>query len=95
MATGPGEGTGGSLAIDYSTDPPTYLVLGTTVWLGTYCTGLQGGAGGLWVGDPATTHAIGGTLSSSLDPTTRKQKLTIGGSATGVAGSTSWSFTKD
>lgn len=95
MATGPGEGTGGGLAIDYSTDPATYLVEGTTVWLGTYCNGIQAGAGGLWVGDPATTHAIGGTLSFSMDPTTHTQKLTISGNATGAAGSTSWNFTKD
>ncbi|MGZ5906044.1 MAG: hypothetical protein ACXWKQ_11905 [Reyranella sp.] len=95
MVTDPGGGTGGGLAIDYSTEPPTYMLEGTTVWLGTYCNGIQAGAGGLWVGDPATTHAIGGTLSFSLDPKTGTQKPTVSGNATGVAGSTSWNFTKD
>ena len=95
MSTVPGGGTGGELAIDYSTDPPAYTLQGSTVWLATYCSGVQAGAGGSWVMDPATSQAVKGTLSFSTDPQTQTQKLIVSGSASGQGGSTSWSFTKD
>ena len=95
MSTLPGGGTTGDLAIDYSTEPPTYMLGGATAWLGKYCNGIQAGAGGVWVGDPATFQAVNGTLSFSQDPQTQTQKLTVSGNATGQSGSTTWNFTKD
>ena len=95
MSTEPGGGTGGDLAIDYGTEPPTYTLQGSTVWLATYCGGAQAGAGGSWVADPATFQAVKGTVAFKSDPETRTQKLAISGSATGQGGSTTWDFTKD
>ena len=96
MSTQPGGGTGGDLAIDFGTDPPTYQLQGSTVWLATYlCNGVQAGAGGLWVGDPATFQFVTGSVAVSQDAQTNQPKLTVSGSASGQAGSTTWGFTKD
>jgi hypothetical protein len=96
MSTQPGGGTGGDLAIDFSTDPPTYQLQGSTVWLATYlCNGVQAGAGGLWVGDPATFQFVTGSVAVSQDAQSNQSKLTVSGSASGQGGSTNWSFTKD
>ena len=95
MSTEPGGGTGGDLAIDYATEPPTYTLQGSTVWLATYCGGAQAGAGGSWVADPATFQAVKGTVAFKADPETRTQKLAVSGSATGQGGSSTWNFTKD
>jgi len=95
MSTVPGGGTGGDLAIDYGTEPPTYALQGSTVWLATYCGGAQAGAGGSWVADPDTFEPVRGALSFKPDPQTRTQKLTVSGAAAGLGGSTSWNFIKD
>jgi hypothetical protein len=96
MSTQPGGGTGGDLAIDFGNDPPTYQLQGSTVWAATYqCNGVQAGAGGLWVGDPATSQFVAGSLAVSQDAQSNQSKLTVSGSASGQGGSTSWNFTKD
>ena len=95
MSTVPGGGTGGDLAIDYSTEPPTYALQGSTVWLASYCGAAQAGAGGSWVADPATFQPVHGTLAFTQDPKSRAQRLTVRGNAAGQGGSSSWNFTKD
>ena len=95
MSTVPGGGTGGDLAIDYSTEPPTYALQGSTVWLASYCGGAQAGAGGSWVADPATFQPVHGTLAFTQDPKSQAQRLTVRGNAAGQGGSSSWNFTKD
>jgi len=95
MSTDPGGGTGGELAIDFSTDPPTYRVMGSTVWQATYCGGAPAGAGGMWVGDPATFQFVSGPVAVSKDPQTQAEKVTISGAISTQTGSSTWQFTKD
>jgi len=72
----------GQLVIDFSQDPPTYKVMGTTVWPGTYRCGsgtLQAGAGGVWLGNTdnaggaatgtVTTDDKGSLIQGSIAPT--------------------------
>lgn len=93
MSTQPGGGTGGELAIDFSVDPPTYKVQGSTVWAASYCGGPPiPGAGGAWVGDP---NNISLPVSGTVTVDNNTHKLTLSGAAAGLAGSTTWSFTKD
>ena len=88
-------GAGVDLAIDSSTDPPTYSLAGSTLWSGTYCTGITTGAGGVRVGDPATSLAVAGSVAVGPDPKTQAQTLMVGSNATAPTGSSAWNFTED
>jgi hypothetical protein len=98
MSTQPGGGTGGTLAIDFGADPPTYQAMGASTWQATYeCapdynpSPAELGAGGIWLADPTTFQYVNGTVA--IDDTTHN--LIFSGSLSGVAGSTTWNFSKD
>ncbi len=88
----PAEGT---LKIDYSTTPATYIVEASTVWLATYnCGGspYQAGAGGFWLED--FNNNPPGAMGT-VPPADKNGNTVLSGSVSNNSTSFTWNFTGD